>query len=307
MKRYLLPLLLVMTTPVFAGESALTGKTLIDRDVVTVGDLFTNAGKDAGHVLAPAPKAGDRLVLNKNDLMRVSDAFRLHWTPMNDHVTVVLERNATVIAENDIVAALNDSPLKHDVSTDAEFKVTNLLNPVIVQGRDKPELLVSNTMFNPESEAFHATLEIKRDGKLLETVSLEGVATPMAVVPMVTRTVISGTVLSAGDITETAMPKKLLRDDTILSKADLIGMTVRRAIQPDAAINQGDITPPVMVKRNEIITVTYKNGTMQLSTKARALSNGSLGDVLQLINPTSNKTFEAKVTGPQQAEVNLEG
>ena len=59
--------------------SELTGKTVIDGDEVTVGDLFTNAGENADFVLAPAPTAQKPLVLTKKDLKRVADHFNLNW------------------------------------------------------------------------------------------------------------------------------------------------------------------------------------------------------------------------------------
>jgi hypothetical protein len=62
-----------------APVSELTGKTVIDGDSVTVGDLFTNTGENADFVLAPAPTQQKPLVLTKKDLKRVADHFNLTW------------------------------------------------------------------------------------------------------------------------------------------------------------------------------------------------------------------------------------
>jgi len=309
MKRTLttLTLLLALAPHAWAAnEAALTGKTLIDSDVVTVGDLFTNSGSHAGYVLAPAPKAGDHLVLDKGDLMRVSDAFQLHWKPETDNVTVSLERNATLISEDQIVAALAASELKDKISSDAKFKINNLLEAVTVPGKNPVELVIKNTEFNQSDDSFRATMEIKNGDNLLRSITLEGVATAMVQVPGVKYTMVSGSEVTDNDVIDISVPKNQLRNDSIVSRSDLIGMTIKRTLQPNQLLSEADVIPPMMIKRNDLVTVIYKNGAIQLSTKARSLSNGSRGDVVQLVNPSSKKSFDAKVTGPMQAEVNVE-
>jgi flagellar basal body P-ring formation protein FlgA len=309
--KQIITLTLLLTTlalPAFAGTapSRLTGKTLIDGDVVTVGDLFTNAAGNANHALAPAPQIGAALVLKANDLQRVANAFKLNWKATGTE-TVALERNATAVTAEDITKALAESELKTQISDDAQFKVTNLNEDIIVPGQSEPELKIGATTFNEKTDAFTAELIVLHNDTVIKTVTLNGLATPLAQIPVLKYTMASNTPITAQDLTEISVPKKQLRSDMITSKNELIGMTPKRSLQGNQTILRKDVNPPIMVKRNDIVTIIYKNGPIELSSKARALGAGATGDSVMMMNTTSKKSFEAKVTGPQQAEVNLNG
>ncbi len=300
-------LLTTLAFPALAGTpSTLTGKTLIDGDVVTVGDLFTNAAGNASHVLAPAPRIGSALVLKANDLQRVANAFKLDWKATGAE-TVALERNATEISVEEIVAALTQSDLKEQISSDAEFKLTNVQAALIVPGQIEPELKIGATTFSSKTDTFTAELALMRGDDVIKTVFLEGLATPMVQVPVLKYTMSSNSPITAQDITEISIPKKQLRSDMLTAKNELIGMTPKRSLQGNQTILRKDINPPIMVKRNDIVTIIYKNGPIVLSAKARALGAGANGETVMMMNTISKKSFEAKVTGPQQAEVNLNG
>lgn len=313
MRHFIATIAIIMTTvsvPVSvlaSAESALTGKTLVDGDVVTVGDLFTNAGVHASHVLAPAPKPGDRLALAKPDFERVARAFRLKWTAPAHMPVIAIERNALAVTVDDITEALAKSDLKEKISDDATFAISNVMEPIIVNGKEPVKLAVTHGRFDAASEEFSATLQVKRDDEVVKEVALQGVATPMVSVPALRYPMMSGNVVRSSDVTEVSVPKKQLRADTIMFQTELVGMTLRRSTQASQSLTQADVVPPVMVKRNELVTITYRNGAIQLSTKARALAAGTRGDTVTFINLTSKKPFDAKVTGPQQAEVNLDG
>lgn len=205
--------------------SSLTGKTLIDGASVTVGDLFTNAGDNAGYALAPAPTRLKPLVLSKADLQRVADYFKLNWQAPEGPLTVTL----------------------------------------------------------------------------LPTVDENSIMVPVLNVPLAPNSVIS-----EEDLTETPVARNALRATMVLKKEDLLGQVTKRTLMAGQALQQTDVMPPLMVKRNEIITVSYKSGVIALSTKARALDNAAKGDVVNLMNPLSKKPFQAIVVGPQQAEAIVE-
>ncbi len=128
------------------------------------------------------------------------------------------------------------------------------------------------------------------------SVMVPAFATPMA----------PNSIISASDLTEIPVARDALQATTLLKKEDLIGMVTRHTVLAGQALQQADITPPLLVKRNELITVSYKNGVINLSTKARSMDNASNGDVITLMNLTSKKPFQAIVTGPSQAEAIVE-
>ena len=55
--------------------------SVITHDQITLGDVFDGVTADADHYLAPAPELGKTITLGTYDLVRISDAFNLGWTP----------------------------------------------------------------------------------------------------------------------------------------------------------------------------------------------------------------------------------
>ena len=58
-----------------------------------------------------------------------------------------------------------------------------------------------------------------------------------------------------------------------------------------------------MIRRNEILTVKARVGGVCVSTDARARSDGSLGEVIQVESLQDRKSYYARVSGSREAEV----
>lgn len=55
------------------------------------------------------------------------------------------------------------------------------------------------------------------------------------------------------------------------------------------------------VRRGDAVTLTYLAPGLSLSLRARALEDAAIGQSVRLLNPTSNRTLDAIVTGPGAA------
>ncbi|HEY1095664.1 MAG TPA: hypothetical protein VGF14_00315, partial [Alphaproteobacteria bacterium] len=61
MRRYisiLMTLSSLAATPVLAGDLTVNKHILLQKDVLTVGDIFNGLSANGAHVLAPAPQLG---------------------------------------------------------------------------------------------------------------------------------------------------------------------------------------------------------------------------------------------------------
>lgn len=63
--------------------------------------------------------------------------------------------------------------------------------------------------------------------------------------------------------------------------------------------------PPV-VKMGDVVTVMLVNGDLTMITSAQARTNGSVGQVIRVMNLDSKREFTARVVGPNRVEVKLE-
>jgi len=76
-----------------------------------------------------------------------------------------------------------------------------------------------------------------------------------------------------------------------------------RATLP-AAAPIGAAAAPAAVQRNENIALSFAAPGLNLTTRARALQPGAIGQRIRVVNLQSNRTIDATVTGPGAAAVN---
>lgn len=77
-----------------ASAATLNTDVTLDKDVLTVGDVFADAGADAAHVLGPAPKPGNLLVLNTATLKHIAGSFNVAWAPSRGTETATIRSGA---------------------------------------------------------------------------------------------------------------------------------------------------------------------------------------------------------------------
>ena len=107
------------------------------------------------------------------------------------------------------------------------------------------------------------------------------------------RTIPARTIIGSDDL--------LLRDIAttggITDPSSLIGMEARVALYAGRPIRQGDIGPPAVVDRNQIIPLVYMRSGVMISTEGRALDRAGPGDLIRVMNLSSRSTVTARV-GP---------
>ena len=108
-----------------------------------------------------------------------------------------------------------------------------------------------------------------------------------------------GTVLSMNDITI----KATAEEDVVRIRTAYVGMELTRPVYAGHAITAAHLRYPLLVKRNKIVTMVYQYGTMTISTYGRSLGEGSMGDIVELMNINSRQKVQAIVIGPDKVKV----
>ncbi len=79
------------------------------------------------------------------------------------------------------------------------------------------------------------------------------------------------------------------------SPEDVIGLEARVTIYPGRPIRLGDVGPPALVERNQIVTLRYHAGGVFIETDGRALDRAGVGDLLRVMNLSSRTTITGRV------------
>jgi len=121
-------------------------------------------------------------------------------------------------------------------------------------------------------------------------------ATPVhADVLLAAHTLRAGTSITAADIL-------LSPDAAPLGAADhpdqAIGQEARVTLYSGRPIPLSSLGPPALVDRNQLVTLIFQRGGLNIRADGRALGRGAQGDEIRIMNLASRSTVFGTVTGP---------
>lgn len=113
------------------------------------------------------------------------------------------------------------------------------------------------------------------------------------------RTIPARTLISAADLalSETAVL------GGVADPALIVGQEARVALYAGRPIREGDVGPPAVVERNQIIALIYTTPLLTISTEGRAMERGGVGEVIRVMNLSSRTTVSARIDEGGQAIV----
>jgi flagella basal body P-ring formation protein FlgA len=113
--------------------------------------------------------------------------------------------------------------------------------------------------------------------------------------------------LNAGDIVQ---PADLRWSDEAVAGPNapndpdaVIGQAARRPLREGSAVQSADLAQPMVIHRDETISVAFQAGGITLVLQGKALKDAAMGESVQVLNPQSKKTIEAVAAGPGKAVV----
>ncbi|MEP3331949.1 flagellar basal body P-ring formation chaperone FlgA [Sedimentitalea sp.] len=84
---------------------------------------------------------------------------------------------------------------------------------------------------------------------------------------------------------------------------DLIGQEARVALYPGRPVRAGDIGPPAIVGRNDIVTLVFIQGPLRIMTEGRSLGRGAAGETIRAMNLSSRTTVTGRIQSDGSIEV----
>nr|WP_314463935.1 flagellar basal body P-ring formation chaperone FlgA [uncultured Novosphingobium sp.] len=113
--------------------------------------------------------------------------------------------------------------------------------------------------------------------------------------PVLARTVERGEVLSKADFVTAPVFPAIARN--ALSPAEAAGQEAVRRLNAGAPVRSTDLTPPRLVRRGEAVTISLVSGNLKISSPGRALSDGTRGEQVRVLNLATNRTLDAVAEG----------
>lgn len=273
----------------------LKNNSMVSNSTITLGDVFYDLPRDADRVLGAAPKPGEEMVLNARTLLRIAKAMDLSWRPSSSRDYVVIRSDATLIDHDMISAKLRDALSEHNVYGDYEITLPVQHHQITLPAQYPPEMEVVRIHYDQSSQRFEAVIAAPSAKNPVQQMHVRGSVDPVIQVPVVRDNLQNGRIIQSRDLEYITIRENEFNQNTVVDAQSLIGMTARRVLIAGRPIRDNDIVAPQMISRGEIVTLALSNGAMNITTQVKALQNGARGDVIRVVNLSSNKTMQARV------------
>lgn len=279
----------IAALPISAGAApSLKGEVVVSHGIVTVGDMFDEAGSYAELALFRAPQPGTTGMVDLAAVIQAAKLVGLTEFENVGHVAVRVTRPATIV-DNAMLGSLIEADLRGRgivaEGVTPEFAFDDAQRAINAEAVEQPVKLVS-VRYMPGSTAFSARFQIA--GVDLP-VDVTGRIEMMIEAPHLAAARPAGTVLTPADIEMKKVPLKYAESTGVVSLDQLVGKQLDRPGRAGLMLRTGDVSEPLVISRNEMVTVYLKSGPMTLTVKGQALNAAAAGEPIQVMNVASKK------------------
>lgn len=287
-----------------ASAAELRQRVEIDGSLVTLGDLFDEAGALAGRPVFRAPDLGVTGALPAADAVKAAVAAGLAVDRLPTFASVTVVRRSVTVDEATIKAMIADAAASRlGIALDNIDIVTDgTIPPAVAAANAATPATLSNLILQPETGRFNATVAIDVGGSDRD-LTVTGRAVETITVPVLNRPIDRRDVIHATDVTIARIDKRRVPGSAVIDTNDLINMAAKRPLRAGEIIATSDIEPPRIVLRGDLVTLQYARPGLTLSARGRALGDGAKGDLVSVLNEQSKRTVQGVVAGAGIVEV----
>ena len=183
------------------------------------------------------------------------------------------------------------------MSEKIDFEITTSSIPTRIHTDPRAESAVSigNFEFSENNKRFQTTLSYSAYTGTHD-VPVRGVLTQMAKAVTLTRDLGREEVITEGDLAVTRLPKEKVRAGSLTNTAPAVGMATVRNLTQGSIVKNHDFAPPLLVRSNDPVAITYSVPGLLLTAQGRALSDGAKDAVVSIRNLQSNRVVRGRVT-----------
>ncbi len=292
----------LLSVPAALAVPTLKGDITVNKAIVTIGDMFDDAGNlaETGIFMAPAP--GTTGVVPLADLTRAATLAGLTEFENVGYSRVRVARASTLVD-----AALLDGLIGADlerrgivsgeVTAALRFNVADVsFNAEAVAD---PATLVS-LRYTPGNNGFSARFMI---AGIDEPVDLDGTIQLMTKAPRLAKTLPTGTILSQGDFELADVPLATADAGGYADISQLVGKQLVRQARGGIMLKATDVTEPKVVTRNTLVTVVLRSGPMTLTVKGTALTTAAVGEPVDVLNSVTRKILHGVARSDGAVEI----
>ena len=295
--------LLAAAAPAAATEALLRADITVAGTVVTLGDIFEDAGPVADVRVAAAPAPGERVALSASGVRALARANGIEWRGHLGAKWVWVARAGNVVPRAEIIAALEAA--LYDAGLDGSSRVElagrrlSLHVPIGVE----PSIEVEEIDFDRRSRRFRATVIAPAGVPDGVRATVSGSAHRYLEIPVLAEAMAVGEIIGERDIEWIEVRVDRVRRNIVTDASELVGLTPRRRIRVGEPIRARDVQRPIVIAKGEIVTLVMQTANMMITLTGRATENGSQDEVIDVMNTKSHRVVQGIVESPTRVRV----
>jgi len=280
--------LTLLLCSVSAAVPLLRADISVSGPIVTAGDLFEHAGAFASTPVFRAPAPGTAGLVPLADVTAATRAAGLTAFDSAGLAEIRVARFGALI--DDLLLA---DLVRAEIAARSLAGAATIVRPVF----DRPGLSLQaeaallpaqleNFSFAAETGRFTARFRIAGRVDVLES---RGRVDLLAEAPHLAVPLAAGTIIAATDIEMRAVPLRLADAAGALDPAQIVGKQLRRSSRAGMLLRPADVTEPLVITRNQTVTVYLRRGALTLSVKGKAVTSAAAGQPVQVLNSLTRK------------------
>ena len=286
-----------------ASAAELKAEAAVNDRVVHLSDLFTDLPQGQDAVLGASPLPGKTMIINATTLKRVATLYDIDWRPMSAMDQVVVTRVSQTISSEQITDILKAALADKGVNGDFELRVGNVVPSITLAGDLPATIEVASLSYTPGRDVFTAVVAAPNADNPVKTLSLSGVIDKVQNVPVLRSSLKAGDIIGAADIEWLPVSARTIGYDTVTDPDAMIGKTPARMVDAGAPVKSRELISPQLVDRGDEILIRFNAGAIQLTAKGKAMQPCAEGDVIRVVNLSSNQSLRAEVVGDKMVQV----
>lgn len=281
-------LLALLSTSSALAAPVLKSEVSVNHPIVTIGDMFEDAGLFAETALFRAPAPGTTGLVSLEAVRAAATRAGLDDYLSDGVLAVKVERRTAVIDTTELTNLIEgDLNFRGLLPAGAMVEMQFDGGAPSYNAEDVAVPVSLTTLrWQPGSRAFAARFSI---AGIDAPVDVTGIIDLMVEVPHLATTVKAGSVLMPGDIEMKKVPFDYADQSGVGAAEDLIGKELKRNGRAGLMLKAADVMERLTVRRNTQVTVLLKTGPMTLTVVGQSLADASAGEPVQVMNSVTKK------------------
>lgn len=159
---------------------------------------------------------------------------------------------------------------------------------------------LTNLRYIPGTNQFSARFNLVGQAR---PVDISGRLDFSILTPHMVRALPAGSILQPGDIEMRQLPLQFANTTGATSLDQFIGRQLLRNQLDGSALRLADVAEPILITRNQIVTLFLKSGAMTLTVKGQALADAAKGQTVSVLNLMSNTVVQGVASDAGTVEI----